>query len=100
MKIFKNNIYHDKRVEYIGYKLNIQEEIIEEVLDLMYGYIKERIERVELKEDDILSKEEFEEKFPVIHIPSLGYLKPSYRKYKHIIKSKNKNAKNKSKSKK
>ena len=100
MKIFRTNIYHNKRVERVAYKLDIDERIVEESLDLMYKYIKEKIEEVEINEDVEMTKEEFEEKFPIIHIPSLGYLKPSYGKYKHIMKNKKKNGKNKRKSKK
>lgn len=74
----------------MSYKLNIKESIIEEVLDLMYEYIKDKIEKVETEEGKLLTKEEFEDMFPIIHIPSLGYLKPSFRRYKHIMKNKNK----------
>lgn len=98
MKIFKNNIFHHKRVEYMSYKLNISEDIIEEALDLMYEYIKSKIEKEDPGED-FLTEEEFNNRFPTIHIPSLGYLKPSYKKYKHIYKNKKKkNGKTKSKS--
>jgi len=84
-------MFHDKRVEHISHKLDIEEHVIEEVLDIMYDYIKLKIENVELEEGVKLDKEEFTEKFPIIHVPSLGYLKPSYGKYKHINKKKKKN---------
>jgi len=88
MKIFKNNIYHDKRVEKLSHKLDIPEHVIEESLDLMYGYVKSKIEAVEVVEDVLMTEEEFNEKFPVVHIPSLGYFVPSFKKYSHQIKNK------------
>lgn len=91
MKIFKNNIYHTKRVEKVSHKLDIPENVIEETLDIMYGYIKDKIEAVEVDEDTIMDEDEFNNKFPIIHIPSLGYLRPSYRKYRHVMKAKKRN---------
>tara|TARA_R110000772_G_scaffold23035_2_gene62006 strand:- start:17 stop:310 length:294 start_codon:yes stop_codon:yes gene_type:complete len=94
MKLFKNNIFHDKRVEEISYKLDIPENQIEEALDLMYGYIKNKFESVVVEDEDvIMEEEEFNKTFPTIHIPSLGYFKPNYRRYKHQIKNKLKNDK-------
>lgn len=94
MKIFKNDIHHAKRVEYISHKLNIPEKQIEETLDIMYGYIKDKLESVDIDEDVLMDEMEFDKAFPTIHIPSLGYLKPNYRKYKHMMKNKFKNDEN------
>lgn len=89
MKLFKNNIFHDKRVEKIAYKLDIPENQIEETLELMYGYIRNKFETVEVEDEDVIMDEDkFNDTFPTIHIPSLGYFRPSYRKYKHQIKNK------------
>lgn len=94
MKLFKNNIQHDKRIEKIAYKTNIDEAIVEEVISLMYSYIKDKLQSVELEDEDtILTKEEFEKIFPIINIPSLGWIKPSYGKYKHVMKNKKKKCK-------
>ena len=89
MKLFKNNIQHDKRVSKIAFKLDIKETIVEETIDIMYDYIKNKLNSVELEDKSIiLNEEEFNKKFPTIHIPSLGYILPNYRKYKHIMKNK------------
>jgi hypothetical protein len=90
MKLFKNNFHHNKRVEKVALKTNIEPEIVEEALDIMYGYIRDKFDKVDVPKETLMDEDEFNEKFPVICIPSLGYFKPSYKKYKHIIKNKNK----------
>ena len=96
MKLFKSNFHHNKRVEKTAFKTGMEEHIVEEVLDIMYDYIRLKLESVKIDEDNVMTEEEFNEKFPVIAIPSLGYIRPSYRKYKHIMKNKlkKKNGKN------
>lgn len=100
LKLLRNNIYHTKRVEEIAYRLDIKEEIVEETISLMYEYIKLKLEEVDIDEDKILTEEEFNKNFPTIHIPSLGYIQPSYKKYLHIMnsvqKKKKRDEKNKS----
>lgn len=88
MKLFKSNFHHNARVEKVSFKLNIQEHIVEETLDIMYDYIRSKLEAVDIDETVIMTEEEFNKAFPVISIPSLGYIRPSYKKYKHIMKNK------------
>lgn len=76
---------HIKRIKHVSYKLNIPEEVIELALHYTSEYIKNKIAEVELDKEVMISKEEFENRFPIIHIPYMGYLKPSYYKYKHIF---------------
>lgn len=90
MKLFKSNYHHSKRVEKVSFKTDIKEHIVEEALDLMYGYIRGKFDNVDIDKDSLMSEEAFIKEFPVICVPSLGYFKPSYGKYKHIIKNKNK----------
>lgn len=79
---------HLKRVKKVAYKLNMPEELIEEALHLTSEYIKNKIGDIDLPEDHNLSEEEFNQLFPTLKLFGLGYLKPSYRKYKHINKHK------------
>lgn len=97
MKLFRSNINHENRVKKVSKELNIDEAIIEETLDIMYTYIRNKLESVELEDPDaMLVEEEFNKIFPTICIPSLGFITPSYKKYKHVMKNKNKkNEKNK-----
>lgn len=89
MKLFRDNIHHDNRVKKLAYKLNIPEEIIEETLDLMYGYIRDKLQSVEVEDETVvMTEEEFDKHFPCIIIPSLGFIKPSYKKYIHVMKNK------------
>lgn len=75
---------HLRRVRKVAYKLNLPEEVIEQTLNLMSEYIKEKISKVVVSKDIMMTQEEFEEKLPVIKIPHMGYMKPSYYKYKHV----------------
>lgn len=80
---------HIKRVKRVSYELNIPEEVIELSLNFMSEYIKSKISKVELIEN--LTEEEFDKVYPTIKMPgSIGYLRPSYKKYNHINKNKNK----------
>ena len=94
MKLFRDNIHHEQRVKKLSFKLDIKEEIIEETLDIMYSYIRSKLEAVEIEDPlEIMSEEEFNETFPCIQIPKLGYIKPSYKKYVHLVKNVRKNHK-------
>lgn len=98
MKLFRDNIHHEKRVAKISHKLDIPEHVIEETLDIMYQYIRDKLTAAEPEDKTkIMTEEEFNETFPIIAIPKLGYIAPSYDKYLYIMK--NKYGKNKGKSK-
>lgn len=88
MKLFRSNIHHENRVKKLSFKLNQPEHVIEEVLDIMYGYIRNKLESVKLKDKSkVLTKEEFEEIFPTFTIPKLGFINPSYKKYLYMMKN-------------
>lgn len=87
-----NDFKHKNRVKYISYKLGISKDAVETILNLQSDYIKKKIAKVELNNSVLLTEEEFNEKLPVFRIHPIGYLKPDYRKYKHINKN-NKNIK-------
>jgi hypothetical protein len=88
MKLFKNNYKHHARVEKVAFKTGVDEQVVEEVLDTMYSYIREKLDTVDIDKDRMMEEIEFEDKFPVIRIPSLGFIKPSYKKYRHMMKNK------------
>lgn len=75
---------HLRRVRKTAYKLNLPEEVVEQTLHYMSEYIKKKISEVDVCPDVMLTEEEFEKKLPIIKIPHMGYLKPSYYKYKQI----------------
>jgi hypothetical protein len=80
---------HIKRVKRVSYELNIPEEVVEMSLSYMSEYIKNKISQIELVEN--LTEEDFDKLYPTIKMPgSIGYLRPSYQKYTHINKNKNK----------
>jgi len=97
LKLFRDNIHHENRVKKVSFKTGLKEEIIEEVLDIMYGYIRQKLNSVTLEDPtNIMSEEEFEKTFPCIQIPKLGYIKPSYKKYLYLVKNVRKNLNKKS----
>ncbi len=76
---------HIARVKKVAYDLNIPEEVIELALSYTSEYIKKKISAIEIDKENIISEEEFNKRYPIIKLPgSVGYLKPSYRKYKYI----------------
>ena len=86
-KLFKDNIHHTKRVTKVSRNLDIDEDIIEETLDIMYDYIRMKLMAVEVKDENtIMTKEEFDKTFPTIAIPKMGTIAPSYKKYLHVMK--------------
>lgn len=88
MKLFKSNYHHNNRVEKIAFKTGIEAHVVEETLDIMYDYIRGKLDNVEVDKKRMMEEEEFNQTFPVIAIPSLGYIRPSYKKYKHMMKNK------------
>lgn len=101
MKLFRDNIFHENRVKKISYELDISEDIVEETVGIMYDYIRLKLDNIKVEDENVLmNEEEFDKTFPTIHIPNLGYFKPNYRKYKHMMKHKLKHAKNRKKNRK
>jgi hypothetical protein len=88
MKLFKNNYKHHNRVEKVSFKTGVEPQVVEEVLDTMYGYIREKLDGVDIDPAELMDEEEFDNKFPTIRIPSLGFIRPSYKKYRHMMKNK------------
>lgn len=82
---------HIRRLKKVSYLTNVPEEIIEEALSLCSEYIKNKISQVDtdsIRDKELLTEDEFNKLFPIIKFPSIGYLKPNYRKYKIIEKNK------------
>lgn len=89
---------HIKRIRQVSYKLNIPEEVIELALFYTSEYIKSKIAKVDIDRTRLLSREEFEAILPIIKVPSLGYLRPNYGRYKAIYEqTKKREEKNKEK---
>lgn len=86
---------HINRVKKVSFLTGVDEKIVDEVIYLTTEYIKNKIEKIEIDPDEeLMTKEEFEEKMPVFHLGTLGYLKPHYYRYRGIkrqIELKNKN---------
>lgn len=82
------DVDHIKRVKKVAIALNIPEEVVELALFYTSEYIKNKISEIKLPEEE-LTEAEFNKICPTIKLPgSVGYLKPSYKKYKHINKHK------------
>lgn len=83
-----NDPFHKQRINRLKYELNIDKKIIEKVLQLHSEYIKTKLVKPEVPEDIILSKDEFEKLMPIIKVPTIGYFKANYYKYKRIMTNK------------
>lgn len=82
----KRQTLEKKRISKVSFELGIPEDIIEKSLEIMFGYIKQNMEKADLKQQDLLSEEEFNKQVPTIKIPHLGYLVPNYKLYTVIKK--------------
>jgi len=82
----REELNHIKRVKEVSYKLNLPEELIELSLHYTSEYIKDKIGSVTYDKSKELTKEDFNNMFPIINLPYIGYLKPSYYKYLNIHK--------------
>lgn len=89
MRLYKDNLAHRKRVSKIAHEQALEEAVVEEVLDLMYSYIRKKYSEITADRDRLMDKEEFDRTFPSFRIPKLGYFRPSYRRYLNINKKKN-----------
>ena len=82
--ISKEDQDHIKRIKKTAYLLNLPEEVIELTLYYTSEYIKKKCSENELDPEVYITEEEFKKRLPIIKIPYLGYLKPSYYKYTAI----------------
>lgn len=79
---------HRKRVATIAHKTGVPKDAIEKILSIQGNYIKDKLTKVDIKNEPLLSEDEFNDKLPIIRIHPIGYLYPNYKKYQHINKKK------------
>lgn len=85
MSILKDKL-HRKRIDRIKFKTNLSKEIIDDILDLSFEFLRKKLNSPEVPKDKLLTKEEFDDILPIIKVPTLGYFKPNYYKYKAIYR--------------
>lgn len=83
----------EKRINKVSSEQNIPEEIVSEVINTLFSYMKSKMEKPNLTGKEIISKESFEKEVPILKIPGLGFLVPNYRKYESIKKNQKKQTK-------
>jgi hypothetical protein len=82
----KRQTLEEKRISKVSFDLGIPEDIVKESLDVLFRFIKAKIEQPDLKTQELLSEEEFKSQVPIIKIPHLGFIVPSYKVYSTIKK--------------
>lgn len=85
----------EKRISRVSLETGIPEDIVKETITVMFKYIRGKMEEPVLIGSELLSSQDFSKKVPIMKIPGLGFLVPSYAKYKRIktneeLKNKNK----------
>lgn len=74
----------EKRISRVAFELGIPEDMVKNTVNLLFKYIKNKVEGPVLKGESNLSEEEFNKLVPIVKIPALGMLTPSYAKYQYI----------------
>jgi len=74
----------EKRISKVSYETGIPEDVVKESIDIMFRYIRSKIEAPELLGTDTLSSEDFGKQVPIMKIPGLGFMVPNYKKYLRI----------------
>jgi hypothetical protein len=85
----KRQTLEEKRIAKVSFELNIPEDIVKSSIDVLLAFMKKKIETVDLKNTELLSEEEFKAKVPIVKIPHLGFMVPSYKAYSIIKKNQN-----------
>jgi len=74
----------EKKLAKISYELGIPEYVVEQSINVMFKYMKAKIELPQLAGNVILSSEDFSKNVPILKIPGLGFMVPNYKKYLHL----------------
>lgn len=85
----------EKRISRVSLETGVPEDIVRESINIMFKYIRAKIEEPVLIGADILSSEDFSKKVPIMKIPGLGFLVPSYGRYTRIKSNEKLKPKNK-----
>jgi len=83
----KRQSLEEKRISKVSFELNVPEDIVKNSIDILFSFMKEKIELVDLKNNELLSEEEFKKKVPIVKIPHLGFMVPSYKAYASMKKN-------------
>lgn len=71
----------EKKITKISFELGVPESVIEESINVLFKYMKAKIEAPQLTGTEILSSEDFSKNVPILKIPGLGFMVPNYKKY-------------------
>jgi hypothetical protein len=82
----KRQTLNEKRISKVSFELGVPEDIVEKSIDVLFTFIKGKMEKPDLKTQDLLTEEEFKAQVPIIKIPHLGFVVPSYKVYSTIKK--------------
>lgn len=90
----KKKTLEEKRIARVSHETGIPEDIVQESINIMFKYIRGKIESPVLIGAEPLSSEDFAKKVPIMKIPGLGFMVPSYRRYLKIKENESKKPKN------
>lgn len=81
---YRTDKQHQRRIKKVAYDTAVDKKIISDIIDLGYEFIKSKVEKNVISEDVELTEEEFNKLLPIIKVPTIGYFKPNYYRYKKI----------------
>jgi len=82
----KRQTLEEKRITKVSFELGVPEDIVERSIEVLFKFVKSKIEQTDLKQEKTLSEEEFKKQIPIIKIPHLGFIVPSHKVYLTIKK--------------
>lgn len=74
----------EKRIARVSFETGVPEDIVNSSLQVLFKYMKSKIEAPLLAGQEILSSEDFSNNVPIVKIPGLGFMVPNYKKYLHL----------------
>jgi hypothetical protein len=80
----KKRTLEEIRVSKVSFELGVPEHMVTETIDILFKYMKLKIETPELITRPLLSSEDFKKTVPILKIPGLGFMVPNYKKYERL----------------
>jgi hypothetical protein len=91
----KRQTLEELRMTRVALECGVPVDMVKSSIDVLFKYMKTKIEKPILAGMPLISQEEFEKTVPIIKIPALGFMVPSYKKYAYIKANEEKKLKQK-----
>lgn len=80
----KRQTLEEVRMHKVALECGVPVDMVKSSIDTLFRYIKTKIEKPILVGMPLITQEEFEKTVPIMKIPALGFMVPSYKQYAYI----------------